>query len=53
LYAVQAVPGLLQTEEYTRALLTKRRPLLTEETIEQRVSARLARQEIFSNWLHQ
>ncbi|WP_328394598.1 helix-turn-helix domain-containing protein [Streptomyces sp. NBC_00390] len=51
LYAVQAVPGLLQTEEYTRALLTKRRPLLTEETIEQRVAARLARQEIFNNWL--
>ncbi|MDQ0846056.1 helix-turn-helix transcriptional regulator [Streptomyces sp. V1I6] len=50
LYAVQAVPGLLQTEEYTRALLTKRRPLLTEETIEQRVSARLARQEIFNSW---
>ncbi|MGW2558674.1 helix-turn-helix domain-containing protein [Streptomyces sp. NPDC001514] len=50
LYAVQAVPGLLQTEEYTRALLTKRRPLLAEETIEQRVAARLARQEIFNNW---
>jgi transcriptional regulator with XRE-family HTH domain len=50
LYAVQAVPGLLQTEEYTRALLTKRRPLLTEETIEQRVAARLARQEIFNSW---
>ncbi|MGW8885235.1 helix-turn-helix domain-containing protein [Streptomyces sp. NPDC055749] len=50
LYAVQAVPGLLQTEEYTRALLTRRRPLLSDETIEQRVVGRLARQEIFSRW---
>ncbi|SFY01604.1 helix-turn-helix domain-containing protein [Streptomyces atratus] len=50
LYAVQAVPGLLQTEEYMRALLTRRRPLLDDETIEQRVAGRLARQEIFSRW---
>lgn len=50
LYAVQAVPGLLQTEEYTRALLAMRRPLLDEDTIEQRVSARLTRQETFARW---
>ncbi|MFC9850914.1 helix-turn-helix domain-containing protein [Streptomyces prasinus] len=50
LYAVQAVPGLLQTEEYTRALLVMRRPLLDEDTIEQRVSARLSRQETFARW---
>ncbi|WP_443055443.1 MULTISPECIES: helix-turn-helix domain-containing protein [Streptomyces] len=50
LYAVQAVPGLLQTEEYTRALLAMRRPLLDEDTIEQRVSARLARQQTFARW---
>ncbi|MGH3309891.1 MAG: helix-turn-helix domain-containing protein [Streptomyces sp.] len=50
LYAVQAIPGLLQTEVYTRALLNMRRPLLSEETIEQRVTARLARQEIFNRW---
>ncbi|MFD4019288.1 helix-turn-helix domain-containing protein [Streptomyces sindenensis] len=49
-FAVSAVPGLLQTEEYTRALLSMRRPLLSEDTIEQRVSARLARQEIFNRW---
>ncbi|MFJ3435179.1 helix-turn-helix domain-containing protein [Streptomyces cyaneofuscatus] len=49
-FAVSAVPGLLQTEEYTRALLSMRRPLLSEDIIEQRVSARLARQEIFSRW---
>ncbi|MGW6717463.1 helix-turn-helix domain-containing protein [Streptomyces sp. NPDC054995] len=49
-FAVSAVPGLLQTEEYTRALLRMRRPLLSEDIIEQRVSARLARQEIFNRW---
>ncbi|RLL70163.1 helix-turn-helix transcriptional regulator [Streptomyces sp. Z26] len=46
-YATQAVPGLLQTEEYARAVFEMRRPLLDEETIEQRVSARMTRQEIF------
>lgn len=50
LYAVQAVPGLLQTEEYTRALLAMRRPLLDEDTIEQRVTSRLLRQETFNRW---
>ncbi|GGV35198.1 hypothetical protein GCM10010277_20880 [Streptomyces longisporoflavus] len=49
-YDTHVVNGLLQTEEYTRALLTMRRPLLNEETIEQRVAARLARQEIFNKW---
>ncbi|MEU6555035.1 helix-turn-helix transcriptional regulator [Streptomyces sp. NPDC046915] len=47
-YANQAVPGLLQAVEYARAVFTMRRPLLNEETVEQRVTARLARQEIFS-----
>ncbi|MGW2522906.1 helix-turn-helix domain-containing protein [Streptomyces sp. NPDC001617] len=47
-YATKAVPGLLQTEEYARAVFAMWRPLLDEETIGQRVAARLARQEIFS-----
>ncbi|QFQ96821.1 helix-turn-helix domain-containing protein [Streptomyces phaeolivaceus] len=47
-YATKAVPGLLQTEEYARAVFSMWRPLLDEETISQRVVARLARQEIFS-----
>ncbi|MGW2349727.1 helix-turn-helix domain-containing protein [Actinacidiphila glaucinigra] len=47
-YATQAVPGLLQTEEYARAVFAMRRPLLDEDTVEQRVAARLARQEIFA-----
>jgi transcriptional regulator with XRE-family HTH domain len=47
-YASQAVPGLLQTEEYARAVFAMWRPLLDEGVIEQRVAARLARQEIFA-----
>ncbi|MER7204788.1 transcriptional regulator [Streptomyces sp. CB01635] len=47
-YAPQAAPGLLQTEEYARAVFAMWRPLLDEVLIEQRVAARLARQEIFA-----
>ncbi|MFJ2823853.1 helix-turn-helix domain-containing protein [Streptomyces toxytricini] len=47
-YATKAVPGLLQTEHYARAVFTMSRPLLAEETVEQRVAARLARQEILT-----
>ncbi|SEQ88941.1 Helix-turn-helix domain-containing protein [Streptomyces sp. yr375] len=46
-YATQAVPGLLQTEEYARAVFAMWRPQLEEEVIEQRLAARLARQGIF------
>ncbi|WP_078843757.1 helix-turn-helix transcriptional regulator [Streptomyces albus] len=45
-YAVYAVPGLLQTEEYARAGFRLQRPLLDEDIIEQRLSARMARQGI-------
>ncbi|WP_405954870.1 helix-turn-helix domain-containing protein [Streptomyces phaeochromogenes] len=45
-YDALVVKGLLQTEEYMRALLAMRRPPLDPEIIEQRVSARLARQDI-------
>ncbi|MFD3499133.1 helix-turn-helix domain-containing protein [Streptomyces sp. NPDC058678] len=47
-YATQAVPGLLQTEEYARAVFAMWRPQLDDEVVEQRLTARLARQEIFS-----
>ncbi|WP_314224113.1 helix-turn-helix domain-containing protein [Streptomyces zaehneri] len=47
-YATQAVPGLLQTKEYARAVFAMWRPELDEEVVEQRLTARLARQEIFS-----
>ncbi|MEU6066484.1 helix-turn-helix transcriptional regulator [Streptomyces sp. NPDC047082] len=46
-FATQAVPGLLQTEEYAQAVFAMWRPLLEEEAIAQGVAARLARQEIF------
>ncbi|MFF9072095.1 Scr1 family TA system antitoxin-like transcriptional regulator [Streptomyces sp. NPDC014872] len=46
-YDTVVVNGLLQTEEYMRALLAMRCPPLDQETIEQRVMARLARQDIF------
>ncbi|WP_405937337.1 helix-turn-helix transcriptional regulator [Streptomyces sp. NBC_00726] len=49
-YSNQAVPGLLQTEGYARALFARRRPLLDEETIEKRVTDRMARQHIFEQW---
>ncbi|MFF4149125.1 helix-turn-helix domain-containing protein [Streptomyces sp. NPDC001651] len=49
-YDTLLVNGLMQTEEYMRAVLAMRRPLLDEATIELRVAARLARQEIFSRW---
>ncbi|MFC7471327.1 helix-turn-helix domain-containing protein [Actinomadura keratinilytica] len=47
-YDTHVVNGLLQTEEYARAVFRMRRPLLDEDTTEQRLSARLGRQEIFS-----
>ncbi|MFD7167069.1 helix-turn-helix domain-containing protein [Streptomyces violascens] len=49
-YTAQVVPGLLQTEQYARAVFIHRRPLLDDETIEKRVADRLARQQIFQRW---
>lgn len=49
-YDNHVVKGLLQTKEYACAVFAMRRPLLDEETIEQRVAARMLRQEIFSRW---
>ncbi|MFJ4627434.1 helix-turn-helix domain-containing protein [Streptomyces sp. NPDC088847] len=47
-YATKAVPGLLQTKEYARAVFAMWRPLLPEGVITQQVAARLARQELFA-----
>ncbi|MET8977877.1 helix-turn-helix transcriptional regulator [Streptomyces sp. NPDC004539] len=46
-YDMYVFTGLLQTEEYMRALLAMRRPLLDPDIIEQRVTARLVRQAVF------
>ncbi len=43
-----AVPGLLQTEEYARAVFGTMRPPLDVGSVEGRVAARIARQEIFA-----
>lgn len=50
MYDTHVFNGLLQTEEYMRAVLAMRRPILDQETIEQRVAGRLARQNIFDRW---
>ncbi|MGW2637758.1 helix-turn-helix domain-containing protein [Streptomyces sp. NPDC001348] len=49
-YSTMGVLGLLQTEEYARAVFTQRHPPLDEETIERRVADRLSRQQIFEQW---
>ncbi|MFD0420327.1 helix-turn-helix domain-containing protein [Streptomyces parvus] len=46
-YANGVIDGLLQTEEYARALYTQRRPAYTEDDIERLVAARMARQVVF------
>ncbi|MEU5417307.1 helix-turn-helix domain-containing protein [Streptomyces clavifer] len=49
-FSTLTFPGLLQTEEYARTTFLSRQPLLDEATIEQRVNARLARQETLTRW---
>lgn len=47
-YEVMVVPGLFQTEAYTRALYVSRVPAYTEEEIERHVQARLERQVVLT-----
>ncbi|PGH49920.1 helix-turn-helix transcriptional regulator [Streptomyces sp. Ru87] len=47
-YDSHVVKGLLQTEEYARAVFEMWRPLLDTDTVEQRVAARMERQKLFS-----
>jgi transcriptional regulator with XRE-family HTH domain len=42
------VPGLLQTAEYARALITGINPGLAEDDVERRVAARITRQQILT-----
>ncbi|MCC5036882.1 helix-turn-helix domain-containing protein [Streptomyces sp. WAC 00631] len=49
-FSTLTVPGLLQTEDYARATFMVQQPPLSEELIEQRVTARLARQHVLSKW---
>ncbi|MFE7774695.1 helix-turn-helix domain-containing protein [Streptomyces sp. NPDC057445] len=47
-YQTQAVPGLLQTEDYARAVFSCLYPPLDEEQLEEWVQARLDRQKVFA-----
>ncbi|WP_028809338.1 helix-turn-helix domain-containing protein [Streptomyces sp. 351MFTsu5.1] len=49
-YSTMGVLGLLQTEDYARAVFTQRHPPLDEATIEKRVADRLSRQQLFEKW---
>jgi len=44
-YSLGLIPGLLQTREYAAALIGESCPPLDDETVEERVRGRLARQE--------
>ncbi|MFI1163015.1 helix-turn-helix domain-containing protein [Streptomyces sp. NPDC020801] len=46
-YGSHNLHGLLQTEEYARALLSTRRPALSEDELERALAARMARKAIF------
>ncbi|MFD8001407.1 helix-turn-helix domain-containing protein [Streptomyces mirabilis] len=48
-YEPLLIPGLLQTPEYARALISSNCPPLDEETVEERVAARLKRQDKLTN----
>ncbi|MFI8201653.1 Scr1 family TA system antitoxin-like transcriptional regulator [Streptomyces sp. NPDC085937] len=50
-YDNSVVNGLLQTEEYLRAVFGSRRPAFSEDEVDQLVAARLARQRIVENSL--
>lgn len=45
-YECRVVPGLLQTEEYARAVMLNVPPPPTEEELEERIAARLDRQKL-------
>jgi hypothetical protein len=47
-YESQLVPGLLQTEDYARAVIQGGDIRPNPETVERRVAARMARQEVFT-----
>ncbi|MGW6917271.1 helix-turn-helix domain-containing protein [Kitasatospora sp. NPDC054939] len=48
-YEVQFIPGLLQSEEYARAVFGQSRPVISDEEIERRVSLRQRRQKLLTD----
>ncbi|MGF1431805.1 helix-turn-helix domain-containing protein [Kitasatospora sp. LaBMicrA B282] len=47
-YEVQFIPGLLQSEDYARAVFGQSRPVLSDEEIERLVGLRLRRQKLLT-----
>lgn len=45
-YETYQIPGLLQTEDYARAVMSATRPVLPQDTIERYVALRMTRQQI-------
>ncbi|WKU49239.1 helix-turn-helix transcriptional regulator [Streptomyces sp. VNUA116] len=45
-YQSLLIPGLLQTEEHARALMSQHCPPVDEQTVEERLAGRLSRQEL-------
>lgn len=48
IFQVQFVPGLLQTEEYARAVVALATPSIESDEVQRRVGLRLARQELMT-----
>src|ERR1700683_5094323 len=47
-YDIQFVPGLLQTEEYARAIITQGAPGMEPDEVERRVALRMGRQKLLT-----
>ena len=47
-YEVQFVPGLLQTEEYARAIITQGAPGMDSDEVDRRVALRMGRQQLLT-----
>lgn len=47
-YEQQVVPGLLQTEEYAKAMIRAARPDITDDEVERRVRVRMGRQSLLT-----
>ncbi|MER5642001.1 helix-turn-helix transcriptional regulator [Kitasatospora sp. NPDC002227] len=47
-YEVQFIPGLLQTEDYARAIFSQTRPVISEDELERRLGLRMRRQKLLA-----
>jgi transcriptional regulator with XRE-family HTH domain len=47
-YQTEVIPGLLQTEDYARAILSSMSPSYSNETVEMGIKARLERQQVLT-----